>query len=94
MIGISAEAIHGTPYAPSFTLSLLTPTTILCAGNMEESKLYLDKFIGLAPILTPVDWLSCGGDEFLVGRAGYLAGVLWLRAKLGLKVITENVVLI
>ncbi|MPC96121.1 LanC-like protein 3 [Portunus trituberculatus] len=53
---------------------------------MEESKAYLNKFTALAPILIPVDWLSCGGDEFLVGRAGYLAGVLWLRTKLGGKV--------
>ncbi|XP_063841305.1 lanC-like protein 3 homolog [Scylla paramamosain] len=59
-------------------------------GNMEESKAYLDKFTALAPILIPVDWLSCGGDEFLVGRAGYLAGVLWLRAKLGGKILEDE----
>lgn len=63
---------------------------VSCAGNLEDSKIYLNKFIGLAHIVTPIEWLSCGGDEFLVGRAGYLEGVLWLRAKLGEKVCLEG----
>lgn len=63
---------------------------LMCAGNLEDSKIYLNKFIGLAHIVTPIEWLSCGGDEFLVGRAGYLEGVLWLRAKLGVKVCLEG----
>lgn len=58
-------------------------------GNLEDSKIYLNKFIGLAHIVTPIEWLSCGGDEFLVGRAGYLEGVLWLRAKLGAKILED-----
>lgn len=55
-------------------------------GNVAECKGYLNQYGQLAPILTPVDWLSCGGDEYLVGRAGYLAGLLWLREETGLEV--------
>lgn len=58
----------------------------LYTGNLEESRKYMMEFSQLAPVLMPVNWLSCGGDEFLVGRAGYLAGLLWLRSELGCEV--------
>lgn len=35
----------------------------------------------------PVDFLSCGGDEFLVGRAGYIGGALWLQKVFGTPVV-------
>ena len=35
------------------------------------------------------DPLGVGSDEILVGRAGYLAGYLWLKHKVGVDVLTE-----
>lgn len=61
-------------------------------GNMEECKKYISEFSQLASALIPVNWLSCGGDEFLVGRAGYLAGLLWLQSELGCNVLEEPAV--
>lgn len=46
---------------------------------MEECQANLDKFAAIAEKLLPVDFLDCGGDEYLVGRAGYYAGILYLR---------------
>lgn len=61
-------------------------------GNAEESKKYVSEYAHLAAVVTPVNWLSCGGDELLVGRAGYLSGVLWLRSELGCEVLGESAV--
>ncbi|XP_047502916.1 lanC-like protein 3 [Penaeus chinensis] len=60
--------------------------------NAEECKKCLSEFAQLAPVVTPVNWLSCGGDEFLVGRAGYLAGVLWLQSELQCNVLQEGAI--
>ncbi|KAK4319693.1 hypothetical protein Pmani_009353 [Petrolisthes manimaculis] len=61
-------------------------------GNIAECSSYLSQFGQLAPMLTPVDWLSCGGDEYLVGRAGYLAGLLWLQEEIGSSVVDDSTV--
>ncbi|XP_069178078.1 lanC-like protein 3 [Procambarus clarkii] len=61
-------------------------------GNMKESEKYISEFSQLAAILTPLNWYSRGGDEFLVGRSGYLAGVLWLRSELNHDVLGESAV--
>ena len=52
-----------------------------------KSEEYLKKFISLHKMCKPVDFLACGGDELLVGRAGYLCGVLYLQQQLGDSVI-------
>eukprot|EP00090_Calanus_glacialis_P029255 TRINITY_DN46963_c0_g1_i1.p1 TRINITY_DN46963_c0_g1~~TRINITY_DN46963_c0_g1_i1.p1 ORF type:complete len:418 (-),score=115.98 TRINITY_DN46963_c0_g1_i1:187-1404(-) len=38
----------------------------------------------------PPDPLGVGSDEMLVGRAGYLAGYLWLKQTVGVEVLTEG----
>ncbi|XP_038211110.1 lanC-like protein 3 [Zerene cesonia] len=35
-------------------------------------------------------FLKCGGDEFFVGRAGYLAGALWLSRELQMGVLSKE----
>uniref|UniRef100_A0A2A4JDW0 LanC-like protein 3 homolog n=1 Tax=Heliothis virescens TaxID=7102 RepID=A0A2A4JDW0_HELVI len=35
-------------------------------------------------------FLKCGGDEFFVGRAGYLAGSLWMSRELQIPVLTND----
>ncbi|XP_013162915.1 PREDICTED: lanC-like protein 3 [Papilio xuthus] len=35
-------------------------------------------------------FLKCGGDEFFVGRAGYLAGALWMHKELHIPVLTRE----
>ena len=42
-------------------------------------KAYIDS----AANCKPLNFLRCGGDELLVGRAGYLSGVLWLEKVFG-----------
>ena len=61
-------------------------------GETEKSKQYIDKFISLHSMCKPVDFLSCGGDELLVGRAGYLCGALYLQQELGESVIPANII--
>ncbi|GLH07166.1 LanC-like protein 3 homolog [Gryllus bimaculatus] len=53
------------------------------AGNKEAAEKYLRKYIKAADNCMPVHYLRCGGDELLVGRAGYLSGALWLEKELG-----------
>ncbi|XP_066998534.2 lanC-like protein 3 [Anabrus simplex] len=60
------------------------------AGDTQKSDRYLRTFIDAAAICKPVNFLRCGGDEFLVGRAGYLAGALWLKKIFGKGVVPEN----
>ena len=60
--------------------------------NSEKSQHYLDKFISLHKMCTPLNFLECGGDELLVGRAGYLCGVLYLQEHLGKDVIPAAVI--
>lgn len=60
-------------------------------GNEAESAKLLEEFSSIAPLLLPVNWLQCGGDELLVGRAGYLSGVIWLQSQLKCQILNENV---
>ncbi|KAG7177833.1 LanC-like protein 3-like [Homarus americanus] len=61
-------------------------------GNMKESEKYASEFSHLAAHLIPVNWYSHGGDEFLVGRAGYLAGLIWLQSELKRDILPEPAV--
>jgi len=52
-------------------------------GDEKLSRESLQGFVEGVEVCKPVDFLGCGGDELLVGRAGYLCGALWLQQKLG-----------
>ena len=60
-------------------------------GDTSKSEEYVKKFISLHNMCKPVDYLACGGDELLVGRAGYLCGALYLQQELGENVIPSHV---
>ena len=61
-------------------------------GDLEQSGVYVAKFVALHKMCKPVDFLPCGGDELLVGRAGYLCGALYLQQQLGEKTIPSSVI--
>ena len=50
---------------------------------------YVSSYKSGVQLLLPPDPLGVGSDELLVGRAGYLAGYLWLKHKVGLEVLTQ-----
>jgi len=51
-------------------------------GRSDLSDAHLQSFAGAAAYCKPINFLKSGSDEFLVGRAGYLAGNLWLQENL------------
>ncbi|XP_022128595.2 lanC-like protein 3 [Pieris rapae] len=53
-------------------------------------KEYLKKYKSLFSLYLSQNFLKCGGDEFFVGRAGYLAGALWISRELKIPVFTNN----
>ena len=61
-------------------------------GDTAKSEEYVKKFVSLHKMCKPVDFLACGGDELLVGRAGYLCGALYLQQELGENIIPSNVI--
>lgn len=48
-------------------------------GNDDKSKEFLIRYVSVADLLMPVNFLKCGSDELFVGRAGYLSGILFLQ---------------
>ncbi|GAB6031012.1 LanC-like protein 3 [Chamberlinius hualienensis] len=59
------------------------------ANNETLVNEMVKKFAKAATHLMPVNFLSCGGDELLVGRAGYLSGVLALRQYLNIDIVSD-----
>lgn len=57
-------------------------------GKDKDSDGYVERYASLADDCLERDYLGCGSDEILVGRAGYLAGVLFLQKVLGKQVIS------
>ncbi|XP_069125647.1 lanC-like protein 3 [Argopecten irradians] len=62
------------------------------AGNESRSRKIAEKFASLADCARPIAFYRYGSDELLIGRAGYLSGVLALYQKLGYKVVSEDVI--
>lgn len=52
-------------------------------GDSARSTALVKRYVGMAELCRPEAFLSAGSDEFLVGRAGYLYGALWLNRQLG-----------
>lgn len=48
-------------------------------------------YVIAAAVCKSVDFLKGGADEFFVGRAGYLAGALYLQQKLGYMPVPKQV---
>lgn len=60
------------------------------ADKKTECKTYLQKYVALADICIPINFLKCGSDELLVGRAGYLCGLLFLLKKFGNQIAIDD----
>lgn len=52
-------------------------------NQMDVAKEFNKKYLSLGSACGPVDYLGCGSDELLVGRAGYLCGAFALNRKFG-----------
>lgn len=57
------------------------------AGSVAEAQHFCQLYKSLSSVILPVDFLSCGGDELLVGRAGYICGALWLQKVFGSPIV-------
>ncbi|CAG0880357.1 unnamed protein product [Cyprideis torosa] len=64
-------------------------TTTLRDSKKVDSR--LARFAKGATKCLPIDFFRPGGDEMLVGRAGYLIGVKWLSVQLDREVIPRNI---
>ncbi|KAG1666389.1 LanC-like protein 3 [Nymphon striatum] len=62
-------------------------------GLVEKRNEAITRFISAAEICKPVDKLLCGGDEMLVGRAGYLCGCLILNKFLDSNTVSQEIML-
>lgn len=61
-------------------------------GKEEKVQEYIGKYASLAGLCCqPGDYLGCGSDEVLVGRAGFLCGAEMLTKKLGQQVLSDEV---
>uniref|UniRef100_A0A8D8S7I7 LanC-like protein 3 homolog n=2 Tax=Cacopsylla melanoneura TaxID=428564 RepID=A0A8D8S7I7_9HEMI len=56
-------------------------------GDKERSQCHFEMYTKLAFHIKAVDYVKFGGDEYLVGRAGYLAGIQWAEKQLGKQVL-------
>ena len=56
-------------------------------GDEKMSQKYVNYYADLAEACKKIDFFRNGSDELLVGRAGYLSGVLTLQQKIGGKVL-------
>ena len=52
-------------------------------GEKDVAAEYNKKYLALSSVCEPINYLDCGSDELLVGRAGYLCGALLLNRKFG-----------
>ena len=51
---------------------------------------FIELFVSQKNICLPINFLSCGSDEMLVGRAGYLSGALWINQEIGSPVLSYD----
>ncbi|CAH1782538.1 unnamed protein product [Owenia fusiformis] len=75
---------HAGVYAAASLLSK-------ASGDSKTAGIWNKKFAELAVMCTPENFLRCGSDEFLVGRAGYLYGCLMLNKSFGQVVPKEAI---
>ncbi|PRD21592.1 UNVERIFIED_CONTAM: LanC-like protein 3-like protein [Trichonephila clavipes] len=59
-------------------------------GKEKECQMHLQQYISLADRCMDPDYLGNGSDELLVGRAGYLSGVLFVQKVFGPEVVPEQ----
>lgn len=57
--------------------------------NKSRCKKYVEQYVAASAKCMKIDFFKHGSDEMLIGRAGYLSGVLSLQQNLGEKVIDD-----
>lgn len=65
-------------------------TVIYKEMGKDEYSEYLSMYKSLFGHYLNPKFLKCGGDEFFVGRAGYLAGALWISRELKTPVLSNS----
>ncbi|XP_068620731.1 lanC-like protein 3 [Battus philenor] len=63
---------------------------LLKSKGDERYSEFLKMYKALYPHYLNPKFLKCGGDEFFVGRAGYLAGALWITRELKTQIFTPE----
>lgn len=59
-------------------------------GKEEKSVQFLNKFASLVDVCLPIQFFSHGSDELLVGRAGYMCGILLLNKKFKKQIVSNE----
>lgn len=57
-------------------------------GDKERSRCHFDMYTQFAAHIKAADYVKFGGDEFLVGRAGYMAGIIWAERQIGRQIMS------
>ncbi|XP_033221745.1 lanC-like protein 3 homolog isoform X1 [Belonocnema kinseyi] len=61
------------------------------SGNADQVSKLSKRYLDFSDRYKKIDFLSCGSDEFFVGRTGYLFGALWLNRRLGKTVVSPEI---
>lgn len=69
---------------------MISVRPIIFTGNKNEEERDLCAYKAIAELCKPINFLPYGGDELLVGRAGYICGAVWLEKVEGRKVLSDK----
>ena len=56
--------------------------TAAATGNSDQFSSLSKRYLDFSERYKKLNFLSCGSDEFFVGRTGYIFGALWLNRHL------------
>ncbi|XP_023238201.1 lanC-like protein 3 [Centruroides sculpturatus] len=59
-------------------------------GREKECLQLLEKYASLVDVCLPINFFGHGSDELLVGRAGYMCGILLLNSKFKREIVTKE----
>ncbi|GBP57227.1 LanC-like protein 3 [Eumeta japonica] len=79
---LDASAGERTAFLIGDAGTYVVATALFNEINDERSSAVLRKYKSLYSTVLRPNFLKCGGDEYFVGRAGYLCGALWLNREL------------
>ncbi|XP_033097827.1 lanC-like protein 3 [Anneissia japonica] len=62
------------------------------AGNEADVKRFAEMYASLSTLCIPVNQCIQQAEEILVGRAGYLSGILFFQKKLGVSILSSETI--